>query len=195
MQAGLELWLMRHGETVAPPGHYHGISDVGLNPRGLWQAECVRQRLADMHFDAVYTSPLSRCRDSARIIAPNYEAVVCDELREMDFGRWEGISVREAQQDVDAWQTWGSEQAAPQGESLAVLHERVTGAVQGIMDRHLAGRVLLVTHGGPIRALGAWACGLDAQSAWHFACDTGSLHCIRVSEGYGVIARWNEVPG
>lgn len=88
----LNVYLLRHGETTfnADGNKYCGRTDAELTPKGIRQAEEVAALLADIKFDCVYSSPLKRAYETAKIASGNKEVIKDERLIEMDFGRWEG---------------------------------------------------------------------------------------------------------
>jgi broad specificity phosphatase PhoE len=162
------IFLARHGESdwnVAK--RFQGHSDRPLTERGRQQAHALADLAASQEIDAVYTSPLSRARETAEIFAARtgLEPVALPELREVDTGSWSGLS----RADVEArfpegfarWRSGGS--GWEDGESYEEMAERVIGALRRIADDHPDGRVLVISHGGPIRAIHAAAEGLAIQ--------------------------------
>jgi broad specificity phosphatase PhoE len=162
------IFLARHGESdwnVAK--RFQGHSDRPLTERGRQQAHALADLAASQEIDAVYTSPLSRARETAEIVAARtgLEPVALPELREVDTGSWSGLS----RADVEArfpegfarWRSGGS--GWEDGESYEEMAERVIGALRRIADDHPDGRVLVISHGGPIRAIHAAAEGLAIQ--------------------------------
>ena len=146
------LLLARHGETDWNREHrIQGNTDVPLNDAGRAQAEALAGELAGEPLDAVYSSDLARARDTARVVAARHglQVVELRELRERDFGTWEGLT------DVEILERFPEARERPWGdaETREEMAERVLGAVHGIAARHAGGRVLVVSHGGPIRAL------------------------------------------
>ena len=92
----MECWLVRHGEsTWNSERRFQGTLDAPLSARGRAQASALAAGLADTRFDALYTSPLSRARDTAAACAERLglEAVPLDELREICLGDWEGLTL------------------------------------------------------------------------------------------------------
>jgi broad specificity phosphatase PhoE len=159
------IFLARHGESdwnVAK--RFQGHSDRPLTERGRQQAHALADLVSSQEIDAVYTSPLSRARETAEIVAARtgLEPVALPELREVDTGSWSGLS----RADVEArfpegfarWRSGGS--GWENGESYEEMAERVIGALRRIADDHPDGRVLVISHGGPIRAIHAAAEGL-----------------------------------
>ena len=159
------IFLARHGESdwnVA--NRFQGHSDRPLTERGRQQAHVLADLVASQEIDAVYTSPLSRARETAEIVAARagLEPVALAELREVDTGSWSGLS----RADVEArfpegftrWRSGGS--GWEDGESYEEMAERVIGALRTIAEDHPDGRVLVISHGGPIRAIHAAAEGV-----------------------------------
>lgn len=153
------LVLVRHGETdYNHDGRWQGSgSDPPLNDRGREQARRLALDLARVAFESLYASDLERAIESARIIGEPHglRPRVFEGLREMSHGAWEGKRL------VDILETWPDEYAAfesdpwsvrrPEGDSYADLDERIWPVLDGLAERHRGERVLLVTHGGPIR--------------------------------------------
>jgi broad specificity phosphatase PhoE len=159
------IFLARHGESDwNVEERFQGHSDRPLTERGRKQARALADLVGAEKIDAVYTSPLSRARETAEIVAARagLEAVALPDLREVDTGSWSGLS----RADVEArfpegfarWRSGGS--GWENGESYDEMAERVIGALRKIAEDHPDGRVLVVSHGGPIRAIHAAAEGL-----------------------------------
>lgn len=137
------LLLVRHGETDwNAERRWQGHADVPLNERGREQAEALAETLAADRIDAIYTSDLSRARETADILGARLgvPVVVEPDLREIDVGPLEGLTADEARA-VDGWQ----------GEPIEAHSDRVIRALARISEAHPAGRVLAVTHGGSMR--------------------------------------------
>jgi broad specificity phosphatase PhoE len=159
------IFLARHGESDwNVEKRFQGHSDRPLTERGRKQARALADLVGAEKIDAVYTSPLSRAQETAEIVAARagLEAVALPELREVDTGSWSGLS----RADVEArfpegfarWRSGGS--GWENGESYDEMAERVIGALRKIAEDHPDGRVLVISHGGPIRAIHAAAEGL-----------------------------------
>jgi broad specificity phosphatase PhoE len=159
------IFLARHGESDwNVEERFQGHSDRPLTERGRKQARALADLVGAEKIDAVYTSPLSRARETAEIVAARagLEAVALPDLGEVDTGSWSGLS----RADVEArfpegfarWRSGGS--GWENGESYDEMAERVIGALRKIAEDHPDGRVLVISHGGPIRAIHAAAEGL-----------------------------------
>lgn len=144
--------LVRHGQTEWNRGRrVQGHSDVPLNDEGRRQARALAEELHGETVDAVYASDLGRARETAEILASarGGQVITLPELREKHFGTWEGMTDAEVlERFPDAHTTgWGD------GETTDEMTARILAAVEGIAERHPGELVLVVTHGGPMRAL------------------------------------------
>jgi broad specificity phosphatase PhoE len=136
------LLLVRHGETDwNAERRWQGHADVPLNERGRDQARELAESLAGERIDAIFTSDLSRARETADIVAARLHVPVAvdPDLREIDVGPLEGLTADEAKA-LDGWL----------GEPTERHAERILGALARIAGRH-DGRILVVTHGGSMR--------------------------------------------
>ena len=151
------LTLVRHGETSANlQGIWHGSTDAPLTERGRAQASRVAGWLSRECPDAaaVYTSPLSRARDTARAIAESIglELRVESALAEYHLGEWEGKSYRELHETHRLWDEMRRDpDFAPHGgESPRQVTGRITEALRRIGASHAGERVIVVAHGGAL---------------------------------------------
>jgi uncharacterized phosphatase len=147
-----KLLLVRHGETDWNlERRVQGQTDTPLNETGRRQAEALARELANERIDAVYASDLRRALDTARAIAgPRGLGVhLVPELREKNFGSWEGLTDDEVLERFPEARTgpWGD------AETPDDVVERVLGALRHIAERHPGDQVLVVSHGGPLRAV------------------------------------------
>jgi broad specificity phosphatase PhoE len=151
--------LLRHGEPVET-GRCYGALDVGLSDEGRAQARSVAARIESV--EAVYSSPRLRAVETARLVKPELEPRIEPALREIDFGRFEGLSYDEAAaREPELYRLWmerPTEVTFPGGESWPMVRDRVRQFAAGMRRHHAS--VLIVAHGGPIRALLAEALGL-----------------------------------
>jgi alpha-ribazole phosphatase/probable phosphoglycerate mutase len=156
------LVLVRHAEPEETSrGRCYGSLDVGLSTAGRGQAARLVRTLEGVPFDAVYASPRTRARETAAPLAAarEVEVIVDDDLRELDFGSFEGRTYDEIERSEPAlFRAWMETPTAvrfPGGEGYTDLRVRVTRALDAI--RRLHGSALVVTHGGVIRAgLATW---------------------------------------
>src|SRR5262249_36181982 len=160
----MECWLVRHGEsTWNSVNRFQGGLDAPLSPRGRAQAAALAAGLASTRFHALYTSPLSRARETARACgaAVDFDPVPIDDLREIGLGAWEGLTLETVlAQQGDHYRRWLAapvDHPPPGGEPMTGLARRVRAALDALCARHPEGRVLVVSHGGAISsALCGW---------------------------------------
>jgi broad specificity phosphatase PhoE len=186
----MECWLVRHGEsTWNTVGRFQGWRDAPLSPRGLRQARALAARLATTRFDGLYTSPLSRARDTALACrsALGLEPVAMADLREVGLGAWEGLTVEAVQaQDGERYRRWLEapiDHAPPGGEPMAGLARRVDAALAELCARHPTGRVIVVSHGAAISsALCGWL-GRPLDAIWSLGLDNASITRVVLPAG------------
>jgi broad specificity phosphatase PhoE len=143
------ILLARHGETDwNREGRWQGWADPSLNDIGRAQAQALAEQLRILPFDAVYSSDLARAHETAEIVAaPHAVPVVTDPgLREIDIGSWSGLTRAEIDERFPSGER-------PDGETRDEHTERVLEAVERIARANPGRRILLVTHGGTMRAL------------------------------------------
>jgi len=143
------LLLARHGETDwNREGRWQGWADPPLNEAGRAQAQALAEQLRTTPFDAVYSSDLRRAHETAVIVAaPHAVPVVSDPgLREIDVGSWSGLTREEIARRFP-----GAER--PDGETRGEHLARVLHTVERIARAHVGERLLVVSHGGTMRAL------------------------------------------
>ena len=143
------IFLARHGETDwNRNGIWQGWADPPLNDAGRAQARRLAEQLRETPFDAVYSSDLQRARETAELVAePHGVPVISDPgLREIDIGSWSGLTRGE----IDERFPGG---IRPDGETRDQHAARVLEAVERIARANPERRILLVTHGGTMRAL------------------------------------------
>ena len=143
------ILLARHGETDwNREGRWQGWADPPLNETGRAQARTLATQLRETEFDAVYSSDLRRAYETAEIVAePHGSAVIADAgLREIDVGSWSGLTHAELEVQFPNGDR-------PDGETREEHAARVLAAVERIARAHPGERILLVTHGGTMRAL------------------------------------------
>jgi broad specificity phosphatase PhoE len=158
--------LARHGESDwNAAGRWQGHADRPLTEVGRRQAAELAERLASVRLDAVYSSDLLRARETAEPVAERHglEVTALQALREVDVGAWSGLSRPEVERQFpEAFARWrDGGQGWEDGETYEQMTARVVDAVLEIAAAHPDGEVLVVAHGGPIRALHAVALGLD----------------------------------
>ena len=141
----MTVWLIRHGRTEwNDTGRYQGQTDLPLSNEGV--AELAR---ADFSPQTVYVTPLKRTQETAKILFPDARQIVIDDLREMDFGAFEGRTYIEMENDAQyrAWVEDKCRGRCPGGESREEFAARVCAAFEKLMDES-GDDVVIVAHGG-----------------------------------------------
>lgn len=163
------ILLARHGESDWNRAkRWQGHADRPLTDVGRRQARELAERLAETELDAVYSSDLERARETAELVAETQglQVTVLPDLREVDVGSWSGLTRAEAEARFpDAYRRWvAGREGWDDGESYEQLSKRVLRAIQTIATDHPEDRVLVVAHGGAIRAVHAVALGVDVHT-------------------------------
>ncbi len=182
-----ELWVVRHGETEWSRDHRHtSYTDLPLTEVGVSVASTLADRLADVEFDLVLTSPRLRARRTAEL-AGFADAKQDDDLVEWHYGEYEGITTLTIRETVPGWTVWTH--PTPDGET----HDQVSERLDRVVDRarDVGGRVLVFGHGHALRALTARWLGLDASEGRLFRLDTSTISVLGYERETPVILRWN----
>lgn len=181
-----KIHLIRHGMTAANiEGKYIGQTDVPLCPEGIVQLEdCIAQSEYPA-VGRVYTSPLQRAVQTARMLYPEHELYEIASLREFDFGQFENKSMHELENDPQfiKWIGSGPQAHVPGGESGEEMLARAIGALEEIyaqMMQHRIHSAAVITHGGLIMSLLA-AKGLPQREAVRWNMDFGKGYTILMS--------------
>jgi broad specificity phosphatase PhoE len=189
-----QLILVRHGETVHNvAGIAQGWNDSALSDRGVRQVERAAARLATMGADAIYSSSLNRALSTAQKIAEatRLEITPLDDLREMNYGGWEGRSFLDVRrEDADIYQRWISDPdaACPNGESHNDVRARLERAFASMSGR----RVIVVTHGTAIRVAATVLLDLPPLAAARFAQQNAAINIFVRREDHYVLKLWND---
>jgi len=193
------LLLIRHGETEQKSSQrYWGATDVKLSALGLKQATRLRDRLATEEIDAVYSSDLSRARVTAQVIAARHRPVTnCRELREIDFGKLEGLTfteiTRRYPEVTELWKRSSLNLEFPGGERLSRFNRRVSRFARRLAA-HKSGETVLVTaHTGSLRTLLCRLLGLSLKRRWQFHLNLASLSIVETHPPSGILIRLNDV--
>ena len=154
------LFLVRHGATTATQeDRFSGATAAELSEEGRRQAARLGERLAQEDITAVYSSPLSRALDTARIVADHckLEPVTRDGLREIGHGHWEGMKREDVERqfgaEYAAWEADPFTFAPAGGESGVAVLARARPAIREIVTSHEGGRILVVSHKATLRLI------------------------------------------
>jgi broad specificity phosphatase PhoE len=183
-----KILLVRHGRTDWNDTHrFQGHTDIPLNEAGLAQAETAARRIEAWPVDAVYTSPLTRARQTAGVIAAKHQKtpVVMDDLTEVNFGAWEGAHFKKLLEESDGLLLkWLADPffCPPDGaEEWDSIRRRAERAANAVLDSG-HGYVVIVSHGGIMKALLVAFLGLDPHTVWKIKASNCSLTGIEIRE-------------
>jgi len=183
-----ELWLIRHGETEwSRSGAHTSRTDIPLTDTGRERAAEIGRYLAGHPFALVLTSPMLRARDTCRLAGFGDVAQVEPNLREWDYGDYEGLTTRQIQEDRPGWSLWRD--GTPNGETV----DHAAARTQAVIARALEAPadVALFAHGHILRILASSWLGLAPNSGRLFALSTASLSTLGYERETRVITRWN----
>lgn len=153
------VFLIRHGETPWNVlGKFQGCNDIDLSENGVVQAHHLKKRFENK-LDYIYSSPLKRAFETAKILTSSREKdpVIADNLREINFGQWEGLTVKEIQSTYpevfNMWKTDKIEAPISGGDgSLKLASIRAKECIMEIVNEHKGSTIAIVAHGGILKA-------------------------------------------
>jgi len=161
------FYFLRHGEAAwNAEGRFCGSTDVPLSDVGRRQAQLLARRLQPIRVECLYSSPLGRTRETARLIGEpiGRETVVDPRLTELNYGAWEGQTLEEFKRAYPAiYRAWDADPAnvaPPGGETGVQLIERVMPFMAEVAQRHPSGNVVVVCHKTVCRLLACHIMGV-----------------------------------
>ena len=187
-----EVVLVRHGETEwSRAGRHTGRTDVPLTAQGRRDAKALGAVLRQRRFALVLTSPLQRSADTCRLAGLGDVAVVRDELREWDYGEYEGLKTVDIRRERPRWSVWADD--IPGGESLTDVAERADRVVPEL--RSSEGDAAVFAHGHLLRVLAARWLGLEPAAGRLLALDVATISVLGYERETAVLRSWNWRPG
>lgn len=190
------IWLIRHGETEWSRADRHtGRTDLPLTEQGEREADAVRDELVDVTPGLVLCSPMQRARDTAHRAGLVPDEIV-DDLREWDYGAWEGRTTAEIRAELDdpGWLVW--DHPVPPGQTPGEQLDEVAARVDRVIARcrpvlEKGDDVVLVAHGHVLRILTARWLGLAPVAGRLFALDPARISALGFEHEQHVIRSWN----
>jgi broad specificity phosphatase PhoE len=189
-----QLILVRHGQTVDNvAGIAQGWNDSALSDVGQAQVQRLAERLAALHPTALYSSPLGRALATAEAIASATGLPITQlpDLREMNYGGWEGRSFLDVRRDDEPlYQRWIADEEAtcPSGESHADVRRRLERAFATINSE----RPIVVTHGTAIRIAATALLDVPTMTARYFAQDNAAMNIFVWRTDHWILKVWNQ---
>lgn len=181
----MKLFLVRHTTVENLKDICYGQSDIGLAQTFENEKSVIMQNLQDIEFEKIYSSPLKRCSILAKSLTSNPNEIVFDQrLMELNFGKWEGKSWTEIEKTEEA-KSWFNDYlntSCPDGESYADLIKRIQNFISDLKDNKSNDNILIVCHGGVIRAFYSIINKLHPQKTFGLKLDYGQIVEIEINE-------------
>jgi probable phosphoglycerate mutase len=183
-----EVWLVRHAETEWSRAKKHtGRTDVPLTDEGRAAARALARRLDRRAWAAVWSSPLSRARETCALAGLGGAAREREELLEWDYGDYEGATTTEIREARPGWYLWRD--GCPGGESPEQVAARCDALVAELAE--LDGDAVLFAHGHVLRMLAAHWMELAPEAGGRLALSTGAVCVLGFEREVRVLRRWN----
>lgn len=186
----MNIYFLRHGQTEENiKGTYYGSLDVGLGEKGIEEAKEASSILKNIAFDRVYTSGLKRTIETADIVIGQgtYEIIKDSRINEKSFGIFEGKTYEEIgdlyPKELEKWTNNWKYYCPEGGESYEMFYKRVKSFMDEIKETSLE-NILVITHGGVIRAVYCYILEENLDFYWRFASKNGDLTLIKYEDKY-----------
>jgi broad specificity phosphatase PhoE len=185
---GLELWLIRHGETAwSLSGAHTSRTDIPLTQRGRERARKIEEYLRGTTFSMVLTSPMLRAKETCIIAGRGGVAEIDDDLVELNYGIYEGRTTADIQKEVPDWSVWSS--PLIDGETLDQAAERANRVIARAATK--GGRVALFAHGHILRILAACWIQSPPVTGSRLVLGTGTISTLGFERETRAITMWN----
>jgi probable phosphoglycerate mutase len=186
-----EVVLVRHGQTEwSATGRHTGRTDLDLTDAGCADARALAAALDSRRFALVLVSPLRRSLETARLAGYGERAEVCPDLREWDYGDYEGRTTADIRVEVPQWTVWTH--PIPNGETADEVGARADLVIARARDA--PGDVLCFGHGHALRVLGARWCDRPPTEGRLLGLDAGAICVLGYERETAVIRQWNWGP-
>lgn len=193
------IYLVRHGQTAWNREEiFRGKTDIPLDDTGRRQAELAAKYFEGMKIHRIYSSPLSRARETAQKIAQphNLKVEPLEGIIDLSFGNWEGHSHQEIRKtDQEIYRLWREEPhrvRLPGGESLDDVRVRAMASLQEVIQNHTGKTLVLVSHRVVNKVLICGILGLDNSHFWQITQDTTAINLIQYKNGKYILSLMNE---
>jgi broad specificity phosphatase PhoE len=185
------IWLVRHGDTEwTGTGQHTSRTDVALTENGREQARSLGTRLGRHKFALVLSSPLSRALETCRLAGYGDAVEVDDDLREWDYGEYEGRTTDDIRRECPGWTVW---MGSPGGEPI----ESAGARARRVLERAAGadGDAVLFSHGHFLRIVGACWIGLPPEGGRMFLLGTAAISVLGYERETRVFREWNRTDG
>jgi len=193
------IYLVRHGTTDWNKEEiFRGRAECKLNETGKAEARALAAYFEEVPFAGIFSSPLSRAMETARptAVSKGLEIVPDPAFTDLDFGEWQGLPLKEAQEKYpDLYRLWREQPGAvsfPRGETLARVRSRAWEGLVRVAEGNPQKTILIVTHRVLTKVLICAALGLDDSHFWQIKQDSTAINCFEYSRGIFHIALIND---
>ncbi|SVA83552.1 uncharacterized protein METZ01_LOCUS136406 [marine metagenome] len=193
------LLLVRHGETEwNAEGRIQGHTDIGLSEIGTEQARSLEARLAGLNIDAAYSSDLKRTSETAKLALGERDVILNETpmLREYNKGAFEGMTLAEIKaqfpEEYPRYLEKDLDYAPEGGETARDVSARMAGIIGRIKSDHLNETVLVVSHGGVLRAAMVSLLGMPLEGNWSFVFGNCGLTTVDTFADNAVLRHFND---
>ena len=193
------LLIVRHGETEwNAAGRIQGHTDIGLSDKGTEQARSLGQRLLGLSIDAAYSSDLKRTSETAKLALGERDIALNETpmLREYHKGAFEGLTLPEIKvqfpNEYPKYLEKNLDYAPKGGESTRTVSARMAQIIGEIKSNHLDDTVLIVSHGGVLRAAMVSLLGMSLEGNWSFVFGNCGLTTVDTFEDNAVLRQFND---
>lgn len=186
----MNIVLVRHGETEwSRSGQHTSRTDLPLVEEGRRRAAALGPTLAKWDFSLVLTSPLRRARETCELAGFGDRAEVCEELREWDYGEYEGLTTPQIREQNPSWSLWTD--GCPGGEQPAQVGARADRVIERMRGGDGDGDALAFAHGHILRVLTARWLQMDVAAGARFALSPGAICVLGFERETEVLRLWN----
>jgi alpha-ribazole phosphatase len=194
----MKLILIRHGEsTWNKSKRVQGTKNPHLSDKGIKQSQLLADRFNGIRFDAVYSSPLTRAYETAKILTNSkYNIHTLQDLQEIKLGVWEGKTInqvsKEYKKEYNKWYKKPMEVKIPGAETILEFKDRVVKTLDKIRAQHPNQDVLVVTHGGVITIYLAHLLEMNLNKVWSISLKNGSVTILSFYERFPCVLLFND---
>jgi broad specificity phosphatase PhoE len=186
-----EIVIVRHGETEwSMSGQHTSNTDLSLTDEGRRRAALLEPQLAKRSFSVVLTSPLRRARETCELAGFGDQAAISDDLREWEYGDYEGLTTPEIRQQNPSWNLWRD--GCPGGESPEQVCRRADRVLERL--READSEALVFAHGHILRVLAARWLRMETAAGARFVLGAGACGVLGFERETEVLALWNANP-
>lgn len=184
----MEIFIVRHGETEwSATGRHTSRTDLPLTDRGRERAVALRSEIGRRSFALVLTSPLRRARETCELAGFGHAAELCDDLREWDYGDYEGLTTPQIRAENPNWVLWRD--GCPGGETPQQVGERAARALERL--RQADSDSIGFAHGHILRVLTTLWLEMAVAAGARFALDAGGVGVLGFERDTHALRRWN----